>query len=353
MILKTAPDAQVLVTTDHHVMSIVLNRPEALNSLNHVMIRSIRKALDHAGEDSDIRLVLFQGAGDKSFCAGGDVKAMARAVSAGNLDQALGFLADEYAMDLTIHRFPKPVVVIADGIIMGAGLGLAAGAGVVVATERTRSAMPETRIGFFPDVGATGWMFQKCPPGYPEYLGLTGYEMIGSECVRVGYASHLMDTRNISEAKELLHENAGDFSLEKSEATRQVHTLLFPLVHKTISPKPEMDDWVEAYFAGKTSVVDMIEDLKQCSLQSHLCDGVFHRLSERSPTALAVTLELLRHNEGLPMEQVFEADLKAARFILSYPDYVEGVRARLVEKDDDPRWEPDRIEKVGKIGLSL
>jgi enoyl-CoA hydratase/carnithine racemase len=351
MIQRTTPETPVLVKSDHQIMSILLNRPEMLNSLNHVMVRFIQKALDQAKKDSDIRLVLFQGLGDKSFCAGGDVKDMAQAVQAGNLDQALGFLTDEYIMDLNIHRFPKPVVVIADGIIMGAGLGLAAGADFVIATERTRSAMPETRIGFFPDVGATGWMFQKCPPGYPEYLGLTGYEMIGSECVRVGYASHLIDARRTYELQELLRANAGDLSLEKSEAIRQIDTLLLPLVHKTISTKPEMDDWVEAYFAGRTSVVDMVEDLKQCSIQSHLCDGVFQRLSERSPTALVVTLKLLRHNERLPMEQVFEADLKAARFILSYPDYVEGVRARLIDKDDNPHWQPDRIEKVGRIDL--
>lgn len=343
----------VQITVGHHMMSIDLNRPESLNSLDHAMIQSIRKALDRAGQDPDIRLLLFRGSGDKSFCAGGDVKAMARAVQAGRLDQALGFLSDEYAMDLAIHRFPKPVVVIADGIIMGAGLGIAAGADVVIATERTRSAMPETRIGFFPDVGATGWMFQKCPPGYPEYLGLTGYEMIGSECVRVGYASHLMDSRNIFKVQDLLQTHAGDLPLEKSEAVRRIQVLLLPLEQRDVLQKPEMDDWVAAYFSGKTSMVGMIEDLKQCSIQSHLCDGVFHRLSERSPTALAVTLKLLRHNEGLPMEQVFAADLIAAQFILGHPDYVEGVRARLIDKDDNPGWQPDRIEKVGRIDLQF
>ena len=129
--------------------------------------------------------------------------------------------------------------------------------------------------------------------------------------------------------------------------------LLNPLIEKTIPAKPDMDDWVRSYFEGKTSIVRMIEDLRQCSIQSNLCDGVFHRLSERSPTALVVTLELLRHNEGLPIEDVFKADLKAARFIMSHPDYVEGVRARLIDKDDNPRWQPDSIEKVASIDLNL
>lgn len=347
------PDSHVLVKDDQHIVSIILNRPEALNSLTHEMILSIQKAINEAKGNHDIRLVLFHGEGDKSFCAGGDIKAMAQTAREGNIEKAIHFLEDEYALDLSIHRYPKPVIVIADGITMGAGLGLAAGADIVIATERTRTAMPETRIGFFPDVGSTGWMFQKCPPGYPEYLGLTGYEMIGPECVRVGYASHLIASEAIPNVRDLLQEISGKLSSEKSEAVRQLTALLDPLADKKIPSKPDMDDWVRTYFAGKTSVFLMLEDLKQCSIQSHLCDGVFHRLSERSPTALVVTLELLRHNEGLPIEEVFQADLKASRFILNHADYVEGIRARLIDKDDAPRWQPDSIEKVGTIDLNL
>jgi len=254
----------------------------------------------------------------------------------------------EYGLDLIIHRFPKPAVVLADGITMGGGMGLAAGTDIVVATERTRTAMPETRIGFFPDVGATGWMFDKCPPGYPEYLGLTGYELSGAECVRVGFATHLIFSKDLPGIVSLLEKRFGEFSGQKSEAVRTLNALFDPIRVKSIPRKPDMDDWVKTYFAGRTSIVDMLDDLRQCSIQSHLCDGVFHRLSERSPTALAVTLELLRHNEGRPIESVLKADLKAARFLLSHPDFLEGVRARLLDKDDRPRWQPDRIEKVGR-----
>ena len=348
-----ANDSHVLASYHHHTVMIRLNRPKVLNSLNHEMIHSVQKALDEAKENRDIRVVLFYGEGKRAFCAGGDIKAMAQAVKEESLEKALHFLEDEYALDLSIHRFPKPVVVMADGITMGAGLGLTAGADVVIATERTRSAMPETRIGFFPDVGSTGWMFAKCPPGYPEYLGLTGYEMIGPECVRVGFASHLIHSQNIAETLTLIQANCENLSPEKSEAVEQLNMLINPLIEKTIPAKPDMDDWVRTYFEGKTSIVRIIEDLRQCGIQSNLCDGVFHRLSERSPTALVVTLELLRHNEGLPIEDVFKADLKAARFIMSHPDYVEGVRARLIDKDDNPRWQPDSIEKVESIDLDL
>lgn len=211
--------------------------------------------------------------------------------------------------------------------------------------------MPETRIGFFPDVGATGWMFDKCPAGYPEYLGLTGYEMIGSECVRVGFATHLMASKDVPKIMKHIKSASGDLSKEKPQALRQIIALLEPFLCRDLPRKPEMDDWVKTYFAGKTSVTEILEELRQCSLFSDLCNGVFARLSERSPTALMVTLKLLRHNEGRPMEEVFMADLRAARFLLGHSDFLEGVRARLTDKDDRPQWQPESLDKVEAIDL--
>jgi enoyl-CoA hydratase len=350
---KTINADPVLVKKDHNTLSIGLNRPEVLNSLNSNMVRRIQKALDKAEQDDAIHLVLLYGEGEQGYCAGGDIKAMAQAVREGKMEKALQFLEEEYALDLRIHRFPKPVVVLADGITMGGGLGLCGGADMVLATERTRSAMPETRIGFFPDVGATGWMFRKCPPGYPEYLGLTGYEMTGAECVRVGFATHLMASEDVSKILNFLKSASRKISKQKPTAVRQLTGLIEPFLDSRVPLKPGMDDWVKAYFCGKTSIKGILEELRHCSIFNDLCDGVFERLSERSPTALVVTLQLLRHNEGRPIEEVFEADLKAARFILAHPDYLEGVRARILDKDDRPRWEPDSLEKVGKIDLGF
>ncbi len=114
-----------------------------------------------------------------------------------------------------------------------------------------------------------------------------------------------------------------------------------------------MDQWVAEYFAGKNSVREIMESLRQCTIQTQLCDGVFTRLAERSPTAVVLTLKLLRHNEMRPLEEVFRADFKAACFILRHPDYVEGVRARVVDKDDDPQWQPASIEEVGELDIDL
>lgn len=341
-------NAKVIVRHDDHMTSIILNRPRVINSLDVEMIRLIQKALDEAEASPKTRLVLFRGMGEKGFCAGGDIKALTRAVK-DNKEKAIAYLEEEYALDLRIHYFTKPVIVFADGITMGGGLGLAAGADMVLATERTRMAMPETRIGFFPDVGATGWLFTKCPKGYPEFLGLTGYESVGPECVRVGLASHLVSWKRLPELVQIFESYSGRLSAEKSTAVSRLHLVSGPLTEDAVTPNPAMDEWVRTYFSGKTSLMDIMTSLSRCSLQKKRCEGVFQRLSERSPTALVLTLNLLRHNEGRSLQEVFRADVTAARFILNHPDYFEGVRARLLDKDDNPKWRPDSIEKVGTL----
>jgi enoyl-CoA hydratase len=274
--------APVLIKRSRQTMSIVLNRPEVLNSLDLSMVRLIRKGLREAAEDPLVRKVLFYGSGSWGFCAGGDVKRLAELVRKGRTSDALRFLEEEYEMDLAVHRFPKPVVVLADGITMGGGLGISAGADIVLATERTRSAMPETRIGFFPDVGATGWMFAKCPPGYPEYLSLTGYEMQGPECVRVGFATHLVHSKDLGDVTRLLEEDEMDLPAERSRGAEEIASILRPFLQGDAPSKPAMDEWVRAYFAGRVEIPSVLTDLHACSIFSDLCEGVFQGLSERS-----------------------------------------------------------------------
>jgi enoyl-CoA hydratase/carnithine racemase len=246
------------------------------------------------------------------------------------------------------------VIVIADGVTMGGGLGLSAGASIVIVTERTLMAMPETRIGFFPDVGATGWMFKRCPRGYPEYLGLVGYEMEGAECIRLGLADSLTKRGQLPKLREALQSFSGKLTEEKTIAVRHVRSYLASFFQEDIPVNSEMDAWVAAHFSGKTSLREIMSSLAQCSLEDRLCQDVYHRLSERSPTALVLTLALLRHNEGRPLEEVFAAETRATQFIIRHPDYLEGIRARILDKDDRPRWQPATIEEATppKVGLS-
>lgn len=339
-------DRPVLVGRGKRMMKILLNRPDVLNSLNSEMIRLIGRALDEAERDDDIGFVVLGRTGGKGFCAGGDLKALAMAVESRQMREAYEFFDAEYALDLRIYRFPKPVVVLADGITMGGGLGLSAGADAVVAAESTRMAMPESRIGIFPDVGATGWLFRKCPDGYPEFLALTGHELTGGECVRLGLATHLCPYDRLSGVLEMLEDYADPLPRERHYAAERLIRHLSSFLSTDGSPNPEMDEWVRTYFRGQNSILRIMEALSPCKSQEGLCADVVSQLGECSPTSLVLTLHLLRHNEGKGMEEVYAVDYRAARFMVARHDFLEGVRARIVDKDNKPQWRPQRIEDV-------
>jgi len=338
-------EPEVLVERYRH-MVITLNRPGAINALTTEMIRSIRQALEEVLAEDRLRFILIQGAGIKGFCAGGDVKRLAEAVRENDFGRAEQFFKEEYALDLLIHRFPKPIIVIADGVTMGGGLGLSAGADLVVATESSLLAMPETRLGFFPDVGATGWMFLKCPRGYPEYLGLAGYEIKGDECVRIGLADVLIRRGQLREMREALVDYPGEVSSDRSMAKEEIKTYLAPFFEREAPPRPETDAWVETRFSGKSSVQEIMAALSQCGSKDPMCGNTHRRLLECSPTSLVLTLGLLRRNEGRSLEEVFRMEERAAGFMIRHPDYFEGIRARLFEKGDHPRWRPSSLDEV-------
>ncbi len=328
------------------VTSIILNRPEVINSLNLEMIQSIWHHLRMAFEDKECRLILIYGLGVKGFCAGGDIKALAGSVRSKNYNYAMEFFRREYELDLLIHRYPKPIVVIADGISIGGGLGLAAGADMIFVTERTLMSLPEAKLGFFPDIGATGWMHSKCPEGYPEFIGLTGYEMKGPECVRLGFAHCLInfiDTPDVIAAIENLVINP---SIPNNEILENLISFIAGFINHEIPVNPGMDEWIRTYFHGKENLKDLFEGLRACSSNQPLCRDIFRRVSERSPMSLVMTSILLKRNKGRSLIDVFQDDLKAAEFMIRQHDFLEGSRARLIDKDNNPKWLPASIDDV-------
>lgn len=335
----------VRTTAEGPLVTIELNRPHVLNSLSLDMIRIIRDSLEEAESEESCKCVLLCGSGEKAFCAGGDIKTVARSVEKGDFSAAERFFEEEYALDLLIHRFPKALVVIADGITMGGGLGLAAGADMVIATERTRMAMPETGIGFFPDVGATGWLFTRCPKGYPEFLGLTGHELKGADSVRCGMASHLVRSEAL---KALVNEWRALLTSISSaeEALSAMRTIVAKECEREIPEEPQMDVWIEEHFSGKSSFREILDSLKNSHTGKRFCQEVLETLAKHSPTALMLTFLLLRLNQGRPLEEVFQAERRAAAFMIRHPDCLEGVRAQVIEKDHHPNWTPRGIDEV-------
>lgn len=341
----------VITSLNNQMLSITLNRPNVINSLDLEMVRLIQKALDEAESSPSVSLVLINGTGDKGFCAGGDVEAVYDAVKKGEPDRGIAFFREEYELDLRIFKFPKPVIVLAHGITMGGGLGLAAGADMVVATETTRMAMPETRIGFFPDVGATGWLFGKCPGGYPEFLALTGYRLEGPECLRLGLASHMVPAGMRADFIKNLEQVSQNLPGDRSKAVQVLYSAFKSLRDDQYSANPDMDEWVHTCFSGKRSVNEILNLVSESSGQRKLKEMSLKKLSENSPTSLALTLCLLRSNEKSTMESVFHEELRAVQFMINHPDYVEGVRAQLVDKDENPVWQPGSIDETCLSGF--
>ena len=339
-------EAPVLMEHYAGMLELVLNRPRALNTLNPEMIRLLQRGLDTARVEADCRLVLLRGEGERGFCAGGDLKALVELVREQAWDKASRFFQEEYALDLDLHRFPKPVIALAPGICMGGGLGLVAGADLVVVTADSRLAMPETLIGFFPDVGATGWLFGKCPPGYPEYLALTGLEIPGAEAVRLGLATHLVPAAKLPALLKALREEAAQLPPGKEAAVRRLDEFLTSWGEQQIPSRPELDAWVARNFAGKASVQEILDSLAACENDCRLDGEIWDRLQGRSPTALVLTLKLLRRHESRPLDEALAGEARAARFMIAHPDYLEGIRARLLDRDQQPRWQPATLKDV-------
>lgn len=348
---KTDGEDLIRVRSLKALWHIELNRPQVLNSLSLAMVRQLAQVLDAAQQNPQVRCLLITGSGPKAFCAGGDIKWVALQVRSENRAEAKAFFHEEYALDLAVHRSSKPVVVVAHGVTMGGGLGLAAGADIVLATETTHMAMPETRIGFFPDVGSTGWLYAKCPAGYPEYLALTGDSVLGFHAVRVGLATHAVESYRLPDVLRALQDAAPALTPERTTAQKELFELMASFTRSEAIPvDAAMDTWVRSYFDGVSSVPELLKNLSQCQTQSRLCEGVFRRLSERSPTAVALTLALLKVQRGRPIEEVLAMDERVARWIIQHHDFWEGVRARLIDKDNRPRWDPARYEEVRSFG---
>jgi enoyl-CoA hydratase len=327
------PEPTVLVRRDGGLGRLTLNRPRALNALDLEMIQTLATALDAWEHDVDIQLVVLDGAGERGLCAGGDVRGLYEQIVGGDAEATGVFFRAEYALNARIAEYPKPIVVLADGITMGGGIGLAGHAAVRVVTERSKLAMPETRIGFTPDVGGT-WLLGRAPGRIGEYLALTGATMDAADAVYAGLADHVVPSAHLEDLREALETRA-------DPSTPNEIVLLFDE-----TPEPSalaaQRRWIDDAFAADT-VADVVARLRARSEPE--ATATADLLAELSPTGLAVTLEAVRRARDLP-------DLRAALaqeyglvlwFATTQPDLTEGIRAQLVDKDRSPRWRPATI----------
>ncbi|WP_285138430.1 enoyl-CoA hydratase/isomerase family protein [Microbacterium sp. lyk4-40-TSB-66] len=315
---------------------LTLNRPAAINALDLGMIRALHLTLDRWESDTDVDIVLLDGAGERGFCAGGDVRALHEMVVGGRVDEVHAFFREEYALDHRIATSRKPVVAIADGVCMGGGIGLAGHAAIRIVTERSRLAMPETRIGFTPDVGGS-WLLGRAPGRIGEYLALTGGTMDASDALYAGFADHMVPTAHLPALYEAL-----EYRADPSSPTELV--LLFDE-----TPEPSRFETAREWIDDAFSAGDVPGILKRLRARPEdEARQTAEALATASPTALAVTLEAVRRARELPSLRAALAQEYGLVlwFAFTQPDLVEGIRAQVVDKDRSPSWSPARLDEL-------
>ena len=322
----------VLTQQDGKVARIRLNRPKAIHALNTVMCAAILDALEAWRTDLDIEAVLIDHAEGRGFCAGGDIRMLAES-GAKDGAEARAFFHTEYRMNHRLFTYAKPIVAFMDGITMGGGVGLSQPARYRVATENTRLAMPETGIGLFPDVGG-GWYLSRLPGRTGQYLALTGHRLDGAECLALGLASHYLPSDRLDEAKARI-----------TSEPQQIAAILDELS----APAPDARilahrDAIDRLFAS-----DVLEEIV-AALEAdpgEWAQAQLVTLHTKSPQTMKVSLRLLQEGAMMPtFEDEMRQEYAVGAHVVQRHDFLEGVRAVIVDKDNAPRWDPPTPEGV-------
>ncbi|RMB81071.1 enoyl-CoA hydratase/isomerase family protein [Streptomyces shenzhenensis] len=323
--------SDVLFRTDGHAAHITLNRPKALNSLTHDMVLRIDEALMEWEHDPAVETVVITGEGERGLCAGGDIRAIHDDARDGDGTASAAFWRDEYRLNARIARYPKPYVAVMDGIVMGGGVGVSAHGSVRIVTERSRIAMPETGIGFVPDVGGT-YLLALAPGELGTHLALTGAPIGAADALLCGLADYCVPSASLR-------------SFVDDLARLPVREALGRHVQ---DPPPgalaRRQDWIDGCFSA-----DTVEEIVQRLLAqgAPAAKETAENLLAKSPTALKVTLAALRRARRLgPLERVLDQEYRISCACLRSPDLVEGIRAQVIDKDRDPSWSPPTLVEV-------
>ncbi|KAG5685086.1 hypothetical protein PVAND_014287 [Polypedilum vanderplanki] len=325
--------SDVLVTERGNAGIITINRPKTLNAINTDMVKTIYAAMKDFASKDDKHLVIIKGAGEKSFCAGGDV----RAVVENDVSFGKDFFRNEYKNNELIGNYKKPYIAIIDGITMGGGVGLSVHGKYRVATERTLFAMPETAIGLFPDVGG-GYFLPRMNGNLGIYLGLTGFRLKGRDVQKAGVATHFIESSALEDLENQLTKCKNfddiDKTLEKLQSQFK-DTTDFVL-------QPHLKQ-IEKAFGGDT-MEQILKNLH--SDGSEWAMSTLKLISKMSPTSLKVTLRQLQLGKSMSLRECLQMEFRLAVHCCIESDFKEGVRALLIDKDQQPKWNPSKIEDV-------
>ncbi len=326
----SADTDEVLVRVERGVGFLTLNRPKAINSLTQTMVTALDAALDAWERDDEVRAVVINGAGERGLCAGGDVVALYHSARADGVD-ARRFWFDEYRLNARIGDYPKPYVALMDGIVMGGGVGVSAHGSVRVVTEKSTIAFPEVGIGFIPDVGGT-YLLSRAPGLLGIHAALTGAPFSGADAIELGFADHFVPQKDLARFTAMVEADGPEAAVSAYAE----------------EPPPSQlaaqRGWIDHCYAGET-VADIVAALR--GHDEGPANEAAGLIATRSPVALAVTLAALRRAAVLgSLEDVLVQEYRVSCSSLKSHDFVEGIRAQLVDKDRNPQWSPSSITEV-------
>ena len=327
--------AEVVVERQGAVGRLLLNRPKALNALNHGMVRLIHAALDAWEADPGVRTVLIEGAGGKAFCAGGDIRVLHGHGTAGRPELSVAFWREEYELNVRIKRYPKPFVALVDGIVMGGGVGVSLLGSHPVAGDGFMFAMPEVGIGFFPDVGAT-YILPRLPGFVGRYLAITGQRLGAADAAAFGLVAAAVASGAFDAIRAGLAAG-GDPSSVLAAAAPGAKEVRFGPVERQV---------IAACF-GRDGIPAILAALDAVSGEGQAFAAETARVMRtKSPLSMAIALEQMKRGPDLTFEEAMRTEFRIVSRMMDNPDFLEGVRAVVIDKDHAPRWRPAAVEEV-------
>ena len=356
--MEPVVEFQELPTPSGHAVGFArLNAPRSLNALSLEMVRLLYSRLCEWDSDASIACVVLYGAGKKGFCAGGDVRSLYRAITehgaTATNPAALAFFSEEYRLDYRIHLCRKPIVVWANGIVMGGGLGLLAGASHRVVTESSRLAMPEITIGLFPDVGGS-WFLRRMPGYTGLFAALTGASLNAHDAKIASVADYFLADTQFEELRRRLQSACWQSSADENRGI--VTEILAVLTRDSTAALPPSNlqrhaVTIDAFFAHG-DLADAVERIWDARGQDQWLERAANALAGGSPTSASLIWELHRRALTLSLADVLRMELVVAMQCCAHPDFREGIRALLIEKGTKPRWTPDRLQSISPQWLA-
>ncbi len=326
---------------DGNLGLITLTRPQALNALSQKMLAAINQQLTEWEKANHIKAVVVRAAEGRAFCAGGDIRSLYDRKLAGDHPALTDFFREEYGLTRRIYHYSKPYIALMDGITMGGGVGLSVHASHRIGTDRLLFAMPETGIGFYPDVGAT-YLFSRLPEKMGYYLGLTGTRLTVADCAAMDLVDYFMKAERFPELIYALADTSFDNEGEAAVA-QVIESFVLPVPHSDLLQHREA---IEECFSEKT-VEKIIAAFGKRT--DPWCKETAAILKTKSPMSLKVTLRALQEAEHLDFDEAMDAEFRLTSCFLEGHDFFEGIRAVLVDKDNTPHWKPSKLREVTAV----